>query len=161
LRALRLMAAPADVPRSEFAKLAAKFPGVLRELDRLPLSVIEQRLLALDAVLAGEAELAPWMTLQIAYHGFMRAALRIRRSLRRQIASDAASGTLETLLEHSGYAPASDEPALARFDAHTLATLLKPPHGRLNPWVMQQVARDHGVTAQAVELALLAGAIGT
>lgn len=140
-------------PRAELAALAASFPGALRELDRLPLDVIEARLSAIDAVVRGVAEAELWMHLQVAYHGFMRAALRIRRLLAR--AEGLPSGhDAATYLALLGYSPALDEPALDRFDAAALATIAKPPGGRLNPWVIAQVARDHEVHADVVVRAL-------
>ncbi|MET0389776.1 MAG: hypothetical protein ABW321_27635 [Polyangiales bacterium] len=152
LHALRLQDTPEAVPRARFAALAAAFPGALRELDRVPLSLIEQRLSSIEAVLAGRARLQQWMRLQLAYHGFMRAVLRIRRSLLAAESHDHAADPL-TQLSALAYVPAPDEPALARFDAVALATLRKPPRGRLNPWVLAQVAQDHGVSVQVVEAA--------
>jgi hypothetical protein len=151
LRALRLQTHEV-APRAELAALAARFPGALRELDRLPLDVIEARLGAIDAVVRGAAEPQSWMRLQVAYHGFMRAALRIRRLL---AAAEARAGQdAITYLARIGYTPALDEPALERFDDEALATIAKPPRGRLNPWVIAQVARDHGVHQDLVIAAL-------
>jgi hypothetical protein len=131
-------------PRAEMVALSAAFPGALRELDGLPWEELERRMLALRDVVEGRAQLEQWMQLQIAYHGFMRAVLRIRRQL------------LE--IERSGselqYAAAADEPARERFDAVALATIRKPPLGRLNPWVLDQVARDHAVSRTCIEDAL-------
>lgn len=149
---LRVQGTPSAVPRATFATLAAEFPGVLRELDRLPLRAIEQRRDALAAVLTGHAPIVSWMQLQIAYHGFMRAALRIRRALlARQIES---FDPPERCLELARYVPELGEPALGRFDAHMLRAIRRPPQGRLNPWVLEQVARDHAVTPNVVECAL-------
>lgn len=135
-------------PRAELVALAAAFPGALRELDCLPLDELERRLLALRAVDRDNADIEQWMILQIAYHGFMRAVLRLRRLLR---AAHADSPDSQTLLR---YRQRPDEPAPQRFDAEALATIRKPPGGRLNPWVLEQVARDHAVTRACIETAL-------
>jgi len=74
------MTAPTK-PSMEDDPLASAFPGALRELDRLPLAQIEARMRALADVLATARAPEAWMELQSAYHGFMRAALRIRRQL--------------------------------------------------------------------------------
>lgn len=58
---------------------AAEFPGALRELDRLPRAVIEDRLRALDAVVRGDCEAAPWMDWMCAWHEHLRAALVEKR----------------------------------------------------------------------------------
>jgi hypothetical protein len=153
LRALRSEAQPAvnGVLRARLATLAAAFPGALRELDQLPLDVIDARLSAIERVADSGAEPADWMRLQIAYHGFMRAVLRIRRLSRaRSLPMSDADQELAAL----AYTPAADEPPVSRFDLAALQTIRKPPGGRLNPWVIEQVARDCGVTTQAVHRAL-------
>jgi hypothetical protein len=139
-------------PRAEMAALAAAYPGALRELDQLPLPVIERRLAALRAVAAGSAHVERWMTLQLAYHGYMRAVLRLRRAL---LASGERSfaDPLACLRRHA-YTAALDEPEPAWFTEPVLQSIVRPPRGRLNPWVMQQVARDQSVSAQDVLKAL-------
>jgi len=143
-------------PRARLAALAAQFPGALRELDRLPMAIISARIAELEQAVSGASEVRAWMPLQIGYHGFMRAVLRIRRSLLAQPSRDLSDplACLAALL----YQPALDEPAASRFDSAALHTILKPPAGRLNPWVLAQVARDHGVSMADVQAALwLAG----
>lgn len=152
LHALRVHATPRTVPRATFAVLSTAFPGALRELDRVPMSVLEARLSAIAAVLAGQTKVERWMVLQCAYHGFMRAVLRIRRGLL-PFDSNALLDP-DACLQALGYVPASDEPALTQFDAAALASIRKPPGGRLNPWVMAWVAREFGVDVATVEDAL-------
>ena len=134
--------------RRDMAALAARFPGALRELDELPPALLETRLHAIEVAIE-QAEPQRWMLLQAGYHGFMRAALRIRRLIR------AYDGPL-SLLELAGacYVPAEDEPPLARFGQAELGVIAKPPGGRLNPWVFAQVARDHDTSPEAVRSAL-------
>jgi len=155
LRALRveLQASPYSEIRGQLAALAAAFPGALRELDRLPLACIEERLSALERALTRDGEAEPWMQLQVAYHGFMRAALRIRR-----LSRDRPLDVIDAMAELAAlpYLPAHDEPAVSRIDVNGLRAIRKPPGGRLNPWVLEQVARDHGVTPELVQRALFA-----
>jgi hypothetical protein len=133
-------------PREEMVALAAAFPGALRELDCLPWEELEHRANVLRAVLEGRAQVERWMMLQIGYHGFMRAVLRIRRLLLEQERSAEPQPV--------AYTPALDEPAWERFDEQALVMIRKPPRGRLNPWVLTQVARDHAVTEACIENAL-------
>jgi hypothetical protein len=153
IRELRLQAdADATIaPRAELAALAHAFPGALRELDRLPMASLEARLCALDLALCDAAEPEPWMWLQSGYHGFMRAVLRIRRLSRGRpkLIVDAASE-----LAALAYEPADDEPPAQRFGVAELSAIRRPPGGRLNPWVLAQVAHDHGVTPELVRAAL-------
>jgi hypothetical protein len=131
------------------AQLARRFPGALRELDELPMPVIEERLASLDAALAGGTAAPEWARLQIAYHGSMRAALRIKRLA--GTARDAA-GLLNAIA--NTYVPAEDEPPLSSFDGPALAAIARPAGGRLNPWVFERVAAVCGVSAEAVRRAL-------
>lgn len=63
-----------SAPRSELRALAAEFPGALRELDNLPLDVIDARA---DALESGRTE--PWMAPLARCHGLLRAALWLKR----------------------------------------------------------------------------------
>jgi hypothetical protein len=151
-RLLRLRSV-ADVlpPRDELRSLARQFPGALRELDRLPLPLIEARLRELEQVLAEGCEPALWMRLQVSYHGFMRATLRVKRWSRGWPQEQSAA--LAALAAR--YVPAADEPALSFFDAEALGSIRRPPAGRLNPFVLAAVARLHGTTPEVVGNALL------
>lgn len=61
---------PPDL-RARLRTLASRYPGALRELDRLPREVIVERLAALAT-----GELAPWMVAMDRYHRWLRVALR-------------------------------------------------------------------------------------
>jgi AcrR family transcriptional regulator len=61
---------PPDV-RARMRALASRFPGSLRELDRLPREAIVQRLAELAL-----GELAPWMIAMDRNHRWLRVALR-------------------------------------------------------------------------------------
>jgi hypothetical protein len=151
-RLLRLRTEPTEhPPRLELRKLARDFPGSLRELDRLPLAVIEQRLAALEDVLARAAQPEAWMGLQVSYHGFMRATLRIKR-WSRELPDDPAE-VLRALAAR--YVAGADEPELSFFAADVIVVIRRPPQGRLNPFVLDAVARHHGTTVEAVLGALM------
>src|SRR4051812_21735952 len=68
--------------RSDMLALATRFPGALRELDRVPELLLQERLSALHQVVERLVPPARWMLLQASYHGYMRAVLRVRRALR-------------------------------------------------------------------------------
>lgn len=151
-RLLRLRSVADELPpRDELRSLARQFPGALRELDRLPLPTIEARLRELERVLDEGSEPALWMRLQVSYHGFMRATLRVKRWSRAWPEERAAA--LAELAAR--YVPAADEPALEFFDAEALGLIRNPPDGRLNPFVIAAVARLHGTTSEIVGNALL------
>lgn len=132
-------------PREQMRELAAEFPGALREIDELPLSVIEQRIQALTEVIEQRQVHAPWMAWMVSYHGHLRAALRIKRMALLRHDLDAA---LETL--HQVYVARDDEPPVASFTRGTLADVLKPATGRLNDWVFARIAADTGVSVDVV-----------
>lgn len=139
------------VPTAELRSLARQFPGSLRELDRLPLETLTARLRALESALGGGGACEAWMQLQVSYHGYLRAALRIKRWSRYWPSEPAEA----LVLLAAKYAPAADEPPLSFFDAEQLALIRKPPGGRINPLVLEAVARLHGTTPQVVADALL------
>lgn len=64
---------PPDV-KSRMRALASRFPGALRELDRLPRDAILAKLVALDAV--RDEALAPWMVVIDRHHRWLRVGLR-------------------------------------------------------------------------------------
>lgn len=129
--------------------LAERFPGALREIDELPLEAIAERIRVLEAALTGEEEAPPWACFFVDYHGWLRAALRIKR-----LCNGAA--TLEEALSRvrARYRPEPDEPSLAAIGDEGVATIWSPPGGRLNPWVFARVAALHGVSADEVSAAL-------
>jgi hypothetical protein len=138
-------------PKLEMAELARRFPGALRECDELPIEEIDRRLAVLQDAVAGRAPAPQWVALQVGYHGWMRAALRIKRIAAGRRATDALAVLGELA---RGYRPEPDEPPLARFDESTVHAILEPDDGRLNPWVYARVAEQHGVEPDAVRQAL-------
>lgn len=133
-------------PRAEMAALAARFPGALRELDRLPLDEIDARLDTLGHAIDADARAPDWVRWQVALHGWLRAALRIRR-----LARGVASPEVALARVHAGYVAGPDEPPLTRVDAAFVAAVLHPPEGRLTRWAYVRVAAEFGTTPAAVE----------
>lgn len=136
---------------AQMRELARRFPGALRELDCLSDAQISTRLAALEASLVRGAP-ERWMLLQASYHGYMRAALRLRRVLR---ASSSHARAAPPELAALGYTPAEDEPLPEHLDAGALFAIVRPAGGRLNPWVLAAVAELHQTSGDEVRRALL------
>jgi hypothetical protein len=155
-RLLRLRTVPTAVPpRDELRSLARQFPGALRELDRLPLERIEARLRAVQRVLAEAGEPEAWMQIQVSYHGYMRAALRVKRWARGWPVEPAAA----LLAFTAKYVPAADEPGLAPdvLDAPRASPRMKmAPDFRLRT-SGSSVERDLGPEARSPEPIYRAG----
>lgn len=136
-------------PRDEMRRLARRFPGALREIDELPLEVIEERVRVLEAVLAGRDEPPEWAAYFADYHGIMRAVLRIKRMCLGAADLDEAIACVR-----QGYDPASDEPSLDELGEEAVAGITRPEGGRLNPWVFERIAALHGVSTDHVRRTL-------
>jgi hypothetical protein len=138
----------AVAPREELRALARRFPGALRELDRLPFDRIEARLAELDAALGGAGPLPDWVPVQLAFHGWLRLALLAR--------AGAPDETFEQaqLRLRAGFAPGPGEPDPGQLRAGDLAAIRRPPNGRLTGWVYARISTDLGHGRQVVEAAL-------
>jgi hypothetical protein len=138
-------------PKARMKALALRFPGALRELDELPMEVLEVRLATLDAVVAGAIPRPEWVTLQIGYHALMRLALRIKRMVQYECDDRVGAILLELAAERL---EARGEPLLQGLERAEVEAILKPAGGRLNPWVFRRVAAIHGVEPEKVHKAL-------
>jgi hypothetical protein len=88
---LELRAANAgNEARAELRALAADFPGVLRELDRMPTSEIERRLHVCEQAAGGD-EAEPWVAWVARYHELVRDVLSQRRAERESPSSPAVA----------------------------------------------------------------------
>lgn len=143
MRAMRLASAAGDPvdPRPRMRALAARHPGALREIDELPMDEIEERIAVLEA-----GEQPSWAVTLIAYHGWMRVALGIKRAHRP--ATDPGS-VREWLVAR--YRPRPGEPPLEALDEETIIAILRPPGGRLSRWVLTRIARERGLSLDRVE----------
>lgn len=116
--------------------LAEEFPGALRELDALPLKVIEARLSALCAASeSGTCE--PWMQWMAAYHELLRAALVAKRLLagRRELSAELATVIAAAVHAHTG----------VELSEPFLAAVARPPGGRMTQLIITCVARSFAV----------------
>ncbi len=120
--------------------LAERFPGALREIDRLPLEVIEGRIARLE-----RGERPDWARTLIAYHGWMRVALRLKRAVPRDAAPALA---VEWVRTH--YRPSAGEPAVEALDGEAVEAILRPPGGRLSRWVLGRIATERGIDVERV-----------
>ena len=116
-------------PRAAMTRLAADFPGALREIDRLPAHVIDARIAELEAVMEG-APVAPWVQAHLHIHSRARAVLAAKRGM--------------------GGARTPDDTHRARFPevADELERIAAPPGGRLMPLVTAWVAARLGVSEE-------------
>lgn len=138
LRDLDAAGEPHD-PRPAMRALAARFPGALREIDELARDAISARLAALERTLEG-APIEPWMIALSRYHARLRVALRVRRAIsERTLAAARATG----------------DPELQALDDASLASIIRPPQGRLNRAVLAIVAREVGWAPDAIEALLV------
>lgn len=71
---------PSDM-KAQLRTLSREFPGVLREIDRMPREEITRRAAALIRVLGGDAP-EPWMHATHRTHTLLKKALDARRSQR-------------------------------------------------------------------------------
>lgn len=129
-------------PRDRLRALAARFPGALRELDRVPVELLTQRLDAVEAALVGGA-IPPWAKATSRYHGWLRVALRLR--------AEAARSEEAALAWAAGYVPAfPGDPGPERLEVGVLRSLLTPPGGRLAQVAVSLVAEEEGTTPAAI-----------
>lgn len=133
----------AKLPQPERAlrPLAREFPGALRELDCLPLPLLDQRLAAVvDAAQGGAPE--PWIEWMLAYHEQMRLALRAKARL-----GGAGPGDAQLIAR---VASELGEPCSPAF----VARVARPPRGRLNLLVFELLEQRFGRPRAELELAL-------
>jgi len=129
-------------PRPEMTRLAKEFPGALREIDRLPAHVIEERIRDLDTAMQPDAAPLPWMTAQLAFHAQARAVLSAKKWLRGRKTIDAATRA----------AFVAAHPDLAAID---LAAVAAPPGGRVMNVVYTNVAAELGIDIEAARRLVL------
>jgi hypothetical protein len=130
--------------RWEMAELAARYPGALREIDDLPMEVIERRIAGLAAAIEGTGEVAPWMRASARFHVLARGALSAKRWLGGRKHVDAA--VERSFASEVGSLPFPDE---ARAWAGELGELASPPRGRLTDAVLARVGRELDMTARS------------
>jgi hypothetical protein len=123
--------------RPRMSDLAARFPGALREIDRLELAEIERRIASLDAVIEHSAEPEPWMAAVARFHRLARGALGAKRWLdRRRAVTEAVAAAFDDEVSALEFA---EEIQVWRDD---LAAIAAPPRGRVMDLVFVRLARD-------------------
>ena len=144
-------------PRRALRALASQFPGALRELDGLPLDVIQGRIAALAAAeAAGGAAPAPWMVAIDRFHVLTRGALCVKTWL----AKRAATGVIDVLDGEAGRADVERTFAAAagslcwaddaRAWAGDFARIVSPPRGRVTELVFARIAAELGCSTADV-----------
>jgi len=129
-----------DAVPTRMRALASRFPGALRELERLPTEAIRLRVEELE-----RGDRPEWARAQVVFHGWMRVALRIKRVFRPK--SD-VNEVLEWLaVEHR---PSAGEPGLEELDSATIESILRPPGGRLSVWLRERITEERGLTFEVV-----------
>jgi hypothetical protein len=129
--------------RANMVALATRFPGSLREIDRLELAEIRKRIARLEDVLAGFRDPEPWMQSMATFHAFTRGALCAKRWL-------AGRKRIDERLERS-YLHALGRfafPEDARLWKDDLRSIASPPRGRVSGLVFARMARALEITEQ-------------
>jgi hypothetical protein len=131
-------------PSEALRPLAREFPGALRELDCLPLALLEQRLQAVLDAGRGEAP-EPWIPWMLAYHERMRLALSAKRLL---AGAQPSAQLLARVASQISFDLA--RPCAAEF----VLRVAKPPRGRLNALVFELLEQELGEPRAELEQAL-------
>lgn len=127
--------------RGRMGRLAATFPGALREIDELPLVEIRRRVRALTRVLGEGTAPAPWMIAMARFHALTRGALVAKRWLRgRKRVDDLVAARF--VRDVAGLPFASDALAWRK----ELDVIASPPHGRLMGAVFRRLAKELNAT---------------
>ncbi len=134
----------ASDPTFAMRALAERFPGALRELDALPLEIIDARIASLVQAIELDSP-EPWMIALDRYHAWLRLALRMRREMGERTMTSA----------RVWLARCEDELAPRVHDV-LLEAMLFPPAGRLNRVVLSHVASELCVDASWIESLLRA-----
>jgi len=134
--------------RGVFKAFAERFPGVLRELDTLPLDVVTTRRLALgEAALGGVVE--PWMAWMVAYHELMRAALwmKLRTAKQPDVTNERMVFLVRGVANEFGFG----------VDESFVVDVVRPHSGRLNAMVLGRLEVMFGVPVAEIRKALFWG----
>ena len=122
--------------RVRMGRLAARFPGALREIDELELGEIRRRIESIDGVLARTSDAEPWMEALALFHAMARGALAAKRWLDGRKRVDAA--VRRRFLAEAATLPYPDD---ALEWAAELAHIASPPRGRVTDAVFAKLAR--------------------
>jgi len=128
-------------PGAAMAALAREFPGALREIDRLPIEMLAERLVAIDVAIADPERVTPWMRASWSFHRLARGALSVKRWLATSTTAPATRADLDAAIASSSLAFPDD----ARAWLDDLDAIARPPRGRLMDLVYDRVAAELGL----------------
>jgi hypothetical protein len=129
--------------QTRMARLAARFPGALREIDELEIDAIRRRIAELEAAFAGRGPVQEWMEVLALFHALARGALYAKRWLAGRKRVDAA---LASAYERQAAEFEFSRDALLWAEA--LDRIAKPPRGRVLDLVFARLAVDLGTTQE-------------
>jgi hypothetical protein len=135
-------------PRPAMAELARAYPGALREIDELPLDVIHARIEELAAAELDVSRITTWMNAQASFHRLARGALAIKRWL------EGRPLTPEIDAAFAGALDAMPEREDAKLWTDDLASIARPPRGRVMDLVYARVARELRIDVAAARAAV-------
>ncbi len=134
----------AEQVRPTLRAVSRRFPGSLRELDCLAPGELENRGEACRQAAADARHAEPWMSWMLAYHDFVRHALRIKRR----------SGRARPLTDPQAQELAAAAPGPILWKVELVRRVVSPSTGRINAVAFDEVARHFGVTAERVRNSL-------
>ncbi len=140
-------------PKAAMRALARRFPGALREIDELPMQLLEERAAEASRVAAGGR--APlWLLAFAGYHPLLRALIRVKTETGRW-GRPKARELRGYIVQH--YRPGgSDEPS-AQWLLERAAAIHRPPQGRLNRWALTELASHLRLDPERLEGLLFPG----
>lgn len=139
-------------PTETLRALAATWPGALRELDTLPLALVDARIEAIDGALdTGDAE--PWMIAQIRFHRLARGALVAKRwtNDERRALAPRTHGRASFAAAMAAEPHGSDAMAWAS----SLDAIARPPGRSLTGVVLARLAEELGIPEGAARVLVL------
>ena len=130
-------------PRSALSKLAARFPGALREIDELPMEVLSARLKALSSAEEDPSHVEPWMPAMAAFHRLTRGALSAKRWLDGKKEVDAPLRAAFAAATLASEVPSAEDARAWADDLHRIAA---PPDGRITILVYERIGLAFGIS---------------
>lgn len=123
--------------RAVFKALAERFPGALRELDKLPMEALEKRREQLALALSGGL-VERWMVWMVAYHVLMRVALwvKIRTAKQPAVTPERMVFLVRGVEKEFGFG----------VEEAFVSDVARPRAGRINAVVLGRIAGMFGVT---------------
>lgn len=151
LRLLRTSALSRQEARPRLIRLAARFPGALRELDALPLEAVDARLEALDSVLAGRRKREPWMDATARFHALFRGALAAKRWQ--------AKAPPSARCDRARFERDHDDPEILQWSS-ALDAIAAPPSGRLTAAILSRMSCEQACSIDDIRRLVLASREG-